>query len=114
MMIVRFLFALLLGFVLGAGVTLWFVQSGGGDLLIRRTDVVQDLERRLREVEEQRNALGRQLEDVRGLATRMESSFNDLERRFRDVVTAKDAEEKAAAKPSSNPTGEQRAEPPPP
>jgi hypothetical protein len=100
MMIVRFLFALLLGFVLGAGVTLWFVQSGGGDLLIRKTDVVQDLERRLRENEEQRNALSRQLEDVLGRASRMEASFGDLERRFRDIVAAKDAEEKAAPKPS--------------
>jgi hypothetical protein len=99
MMIVRFLFALLLGFVIGAGTTLWFVQSGGGDLLIRRTDVVQDLERRLREMEEQRNALSRQLEDVLGRATRMEASFGDLERRFREIVAAKDAEEKTAPKP---------------
>lgn len=107
MVIVRFLFALLLGFVLGAGVTLWFVQSGGGDLLIRKTDVVQDLERRLREMEEQRNALSRQLEDVLGRASRMEASFSDLERRFREIVAAKDAEEKAAPKPS----GEQPAAP---
>lgn len=104
MVIVRFLFALLLGFVVGSGVTLWFVQSGGGDLLIRKTDVVQDLERRLRENEEQRNALSRQLEDVLNRATRMEASFGDLERRFRDITAAKDAEEKAAPTPTQEPT----------
>lgn len=111
MMIVRFLFALLLGFLLGAGATLWFVQSGGGDLLIRRADVVQDLERRLREVEDQRNALGRQLEDVLARATRMEASFGDLERRFRELDAARGAAEKAApAQPAvEQPAGEQPA-----
>ena len=63
MVVIRFLFALLLGFVIGAGTTLWLVHSDAGDLVIRRTEVVQDLERRLREVEEQRDKLGRQTDD---------------------------------------------------
>lgn len=99
MNVIRFLFALLLGFVIGAGVTIWFVQSGGGDLLIRRADVVQDLERRLREMEDQRNALGRQLEDVLSRATRMETAFGELERRFRQL-----AEAPPAAAPTPPPT----------
>ncbi len=104
MNVIRFLFALLLGFVVGAGVTIWFVQSGGGDLLIRRTEVVQDLERRLRENEDQRTALGRQLEDVLSRASRMEASFSELEKRFRQIVEAKTAEERAAPeKPAVEP-----------
>lgn len=82
MAVIRFLFALLLGFILGAGTLLWLMQSGTGDLFIRRAEVVQDLERRLREVELQRDQLGRTLEDVSARAARMEQAFGALERRF--------------------------------
>jgi len=82
---VRFLFALLLGFILGAGATLYLIQSGAGDFVIRRTETVQDLEHRLRDVETQRDQLGRQLDDVVGRAGRMEAAFGELERRFRDL-----------------------------
>ena len=85
MVVLRMLFTLLLGFVLGAGTMLWLVRSETGDLLVRRTEVVQDLERRLREVELQRDQLGRTLEDVNARASRMEQAFNDLERRFRGI-----------------------------
>lgn len=85
MAVIRFLFALLLGFVLGAGATVYVVQSGAGDLVIRRAEVVQDLERRLREVEQQRDQVGRQLEDVVARSGRMESAFTELERRFHDM-----------------------------
>ncbi len=85
MAVIRFLFALLLGFLLGGGTTLYLIRSGAGDFLIRATQPVQDLERRLRDVETQRDQLGRQLEDVVGRAGRMESSFNDLERRMHDL-----------------------------
>jgi hypothetical protein len=50
MVVIRFLFALLLGFILGAGTTIWLVQSGTGDFMIKRTEVVQDLERKVREL----------------------------------------------------------------
>jgi uncharacterized protein (DUF3084 family) len=85
MAVIRFLFALLLGFLLGGGTTLYLIHSGAGDFLIRATQPVQDLERRLRDVETQRDQLGRQLEDVVGRAGRMEGSFNDLERRMHDL-----------------------------
>ena len=87
----RFLFALLLGFVVGAGSVLYLIHSGAGDFLIRRTEPVQDLERRLRDVELQRDQLGRQLDDVVGRAGRMEAAFADLERRFEGMKHELDA-----------------------
>lgn len=83
--VLRFLFALLLGVVLGVAGTGYLLQSGAGDFLIRRTDAVQDVERRLRDVETQRDQLGRQLEDVISRAGRMEAAFTELERRFREL-----------------------------
>ncbi len=83
---IRFLFALLLGALIGGGATVYVIQSDAGNLLVRRTDVVQDLERRLREMEQQRDQLGRQLEDVSARAGRMEQAFTELERRFRAMV----------------------------
>jgi len=78
-----FLFALLLGIVIGFGGSVYVVQSEAGNVLVRRTDVVQDLERRLQGMEQQRDALGRQLEDVVGRAGRMEAAFTELEKKFR-------------------------------
>jgi hypothetical protein len=60
----QFLFALLLGVLIGAGGTAYLIQSDAGNLLVRRTEVVQDLQRRLDGAEEQRNQLSRQLEIV--------------------------------------------------
>jgi chromosome segregation ATPase len=108
MVVIRFLFALLLGFVIGAGTTLWLVHSDAGDLVIRRTEVVQDLERRLREVEEQRDKLARQADDFARRFERMEGAFNELEKRFRDQTAEReqapragerDGGEKPAAQP---------------
>jgi len=87
----RFLFALLLGFVLGVGGTMYLIHSGAGDFVIKRTEAVQDLERRLREVELQRDQLGRQLDDVIARSGRMEAGFTELERRFRDLQKELDA-----------------------
>ena len=81
--VMRFLFALLLGVLLGAAGMGYLLQSGAGDFFIRRTEAVQDLERRLADAEKQRDQVGRQLDDVVGRAARMEQSFTDLERRFR-------------------------------
>jgi hypothetical protein len=83
--VMRFLFALLLGVLLGAVGMGYLLQSGAGDFFIRRTEAVQDLERRLADAERQRDQVGRQLEDVAGRAARMEQSFADLERRFRTL-----------------------------
>ena len=85
MALIRFLFALLLGCILGTGSVLYLIHSGAGDFMIRRTEPVQDLERRLRDVEQQRDQLGRQLDDVISRASRMEASFGELERRFAEL-----------------------------
>jgi phage shock protein A len=50
--------------------------------MIARTEAVQDLQRRLRDVEEQRDQLRRQLSDVVGRAGRMETEFAAMESRF--------------------------------
>jgi septal ring factor EnvC (AmiA/AmiB activator) len=99
MTIIRFLFALLLGFVIGAGTTLYLFHSGAGDFLIRRTESVQDLERRLHDVEQQRDQLSRQLDDVAARSTRMEGAFTDLERKFRDIQQQLDQARGGGARP---------------
>jgi len=105
MVVIRFLFALLLGFLLGAGTTIWLVQSGAGDFMIKRTEVVQDLERKVRDLEQQRDSLTRTLEDVTVRTGRMENAFNELERRFRSLSAGQDQ----AARPT--PRGEDGAQP---
>jgi len=92
MVVIRFLFALLLGFILGTGTVLYLIHSGAGDFVIRQTEPVQDLERRLRDVELQRDQLGRQLDDVAGRASRMEAAFAELEHRFHDLQRERPAE----------------------
>ena len=99
MVVIRFLFALLLGFILGTGTVLYLIHSGAGDFMIRRTEPMQDLERRLREVEQQRDQLGRQLDDVMARAGRMESSFAELERRFGDLQRELESARRGAARP---------------
>jgi hypothetical protein len=96
-----FLFALLLGIVIGFGASVYVVQSEAGNVLVRRTDVVQDLERRLQGMEQQRDALGRQLEDVAGRASRMEASFMDLEKKFRAISDERNAGAPPAQAPST-------------
>ena len=83
--LIRYLFALLIGVLIGFGAAVWVVQSEAGNVLVRRTDVVQDLERRLLGMEQQRDQLSRQLEDVIARAGRMEQAFSELERRFRSL-----------------------------
>ncbi|TMB51311.1 MAG: hypothetical protein E6J56_19705 [Deltaproteobacteria bacterium] len=99
MTIVRVLFALLLGFILGVGTTVWMLQSGAGVAILRATEPVQDLERRLHDMEQQRDQLGRQLEDVVARAGRMEGSFTDLERRFHDLQRELDERRRPGATP---------------
>lgn len=87
--LMRFLFALMLGVALGFGAAVYVIQSDAGNVLVRRTDVVQDLERRLHGMEQQRDTLARQLEDVVARAGRMEQAFSELERRFRSLDDAR-------------------------
>jgi hypothetical protein len=100
MAVIRFLFALLLGFLAGAGTMLWLVQSGAGDFMIRRTEVVQDMERKVRDLEQQRDALTRTLEDVAARTERMEKVFIDLEARHRALA----AEQAPAPRPAPRAT----------
>jgi len=83
MAVLRYLFVLLVGFIAGVALSAYLLTSGTGDLVIRRTQVVQDVERRLKDAETQRDQLSRQLEDVLARAGRMEAAFNDMEKRFR-------------------------------
>src|SRR5262245_10720482 len=103
MAVFRFLFALLLGFILGAVAVGWLVQSGASDLVVRRSAVVQDLERRLRETEMARDQLGRTLEDIGTRAARMEQAFHDLERRFHDMDDADREPSRPDAAPAPGP-----------
>jgi hypothetical protein len=86
MVVIRFLFALLVGFLAGAGTMLWLVQSGAGDFMIRRAEVVQDMDRKVRDLEQQRDSLTRTLENVAARTERMEKAFNDLEARYRSLA----------------------------
>jgi hypothetical protein len=98
--VVRFLFALLLGFVLGAGGTLYLVNSGAVDLIIRKTAMVEDLEHKLRDAETQRDQLARQFEDF---ARRSEARFGELEQRFREID--RDHPRDGAPRPTEAPRG---------
>ncbi|TMA46393.1 MAG: hypothetical protein E6J71_01630 [Deltaproteobacteria bacterium] len=100
MIVVRFLFVLLLGFILGVGATLYLIHSGAGDLVIRRTEAVQDMERRLHDVEQQRDTLSHQLDDVIGRAGRMEASFGALEHRFHELEQQLEQTKPAGERPA--------------
>ena len=50
-------------------------------------------------MEQQRDQLGRQLEDVVARAGRMEGSFTDLERRFHDLQRELDERRRPGAAP---------------
>ena len=108
MSVIRFLFALLVGFLAGAGTMLWLVQSGAGDFMIRRTEVVQDMERKVRDLEQQRDSLTRTLEDVASRTERMEKLFNDLEAKYRALPAEpapapRQAPREGAAQPGAEP-----------
>jgi len=88
MVVIRYLFVLMVGLVAGAAGTLYVATSGAGDMVIRRTDIVQDLERRLGEMELQRDQLGRQLEAMEASHAKLEKTFDDLTARFQRLATA--------------------------
>ena len=88
----RMLLALLLGYLLGVGSALYGLHAGAGDFVIKRTEIVQDIERRLRDSETQRDQLGRQLNDMIARSDKMEQAFTDLERKFRDIERARPVE----------------------
>jgi uncharacterized coiled-coil protein SlyX len=85
-MILKILFAFLLGFVLGAVGAGFLVTSPAGNALIAPVIAanprVQDLERKIREAEEQRASVTRQLNEVTDRMEQMGHHFEELQRRF--------------------------------
>ena len=89
--VLRFFAGLLVGLFLGAGGTIYFIgYSGTADLLLQRAQPMQDLEHKLRDAEQQRDGLSRQLEDLNARSNRMEQSFTELERRFAELKRGAD------------------------
>ena len=101
-MILRFLFGLLLGIVIGGAATAFFLSSGGGDYLIATSPRVGQLEEDLRKSDQERQYLAKKLEDFAALMEKMEARFVDLEKRFETVLeeSRKNAEESPAAEQS--------------
>lgn len=102
-MVMRFLFALLLGFVLGIAATIFFLHSGAGDFIVAASAPVEDLRRRLREAEQERDRATRRLEDLAARERRMEEAFESIERRFHEL------EQRAAALAGAGPASPPRA-----
>jgi cell division protein FtsB len=91
-MILKISFAFLLGFILGAIGVGFLVTSGAGNYLIAPVIAanprVQELEGKIREVEDQRAALGRQLDKLADRLDQIGSRFEDLQRRFESLQRA--------------------------
>ena len=91
-MILKVLFAFLLGFILGAFGIGFLVTSGAGNYLIAPVIAanprVQELESKIREVEDQRASLGRQLDKLSDRLEQIATRFEDLQRRFEALQRA--------------------------
>jgi len=103
-MILRILFAFLLGFLVGAIGAGFLVTSPAGNYLIAPVIAanprVQDLEAKVRAADEERTVVARQLEKVTDRMEQMAQRFEDLQRRFETMQrTASTAERPAAAPP---------------
>ncbi len=85
-MILRFLFGLLLGTILGSGATAFFLSSGGSDYLIATSPRVRQLEEDLHKSDQERQYLTKRLEDFAGLMERLEARFVELENRYGNVL----------------------------
>lgn len=85
-MILKVLFAFLLGFVLGAFGAGFLVTSPAGNYLIAPVIAanprVQELETKVRDAEDQRASVSRQLDRVTDRLEQMAGRFEDLQRRF--------------------------------
>ena len=85
-MILRILFAFLLGFVVGAIGAGFLVTSPAGNYLIAPVIAanprVQELETKVRAAEEQRTSVSRQLDRVTDRLEQMGQRFEDLQRRL--------------------------------
>lgn len=95
MRVLRFLFGLLLGAIVGAVGTAYFFSTGGGDHLVAASPRVLRLEEDLRRVTQEREQIAKRLEDTAVLMEKMTARFTDLERRFQSLesTTRKSATE---------------------
>ncbi len=107
-MILKILFAFLLGFIVGAVGAGFLVTSPAGNYLIAPVIAanprVQDLETKVRAAEEQRASVSRQLERVTDRLEQMGQRFEDLQRRFETIQRA--AVDRPAAPPASEPAAD--------
>ncbi len=85
-MVLKVLFAFLLGFIIGAIGVGFLVTSGAANYVIAPVIAanprVQELESKVREAEEQRTSVARQLERVTDTLDLMGKRFEDLQHRF--------------------------------
>ncbi|MGH7961101.1 MAG: hypothetical protein ACRERD_04650, partial [Candidatus Binatia bacterium] len=86
--VLRFLFGLLLGAIIGIGGTTYFFSSGGGDYLLASSQRVQRLEEDLRRAEQGRELTAKKLGGATALLEKMTGKFTDLERRFQTLESA--------------------------
>lgn len=101
-MILKILFAFLLGFIVGAVGAGFLVTSPAGNYLIAPVIAanprVQDLESKVRAADDQRASVSRQLERVTDRLEQMGQRFEDLQRRF-ETMQRSQAVPPAAAEP---------------
>ncbi len=104
-MILKVMVGFLLGFILGVAGAVFMVTSGAGNYIIAANPRVQELESKIRELEDQRSFMARRLEDVAGRSEQMARRFEELVGRFETVTRAqggappKDAPEAPAETP---------------
>lgn len=106
----RTLVTFLLGALVGAAGVGWLFYSGAGDFVLKPGPIVQDLERRLDEVEAQRDQLGRSLEDVIRRAEESEARFRGLEQRLQSMIAAAERAEGPGAPGSAPGAGDSEGE----
>ena len=82
----RFLFGLLVGVLVGVGGTAYFFSSGGGDYLINSSPRVLRLEEDLRRLMQEREQLTKeQKEAVERVEDKIGARLKDLESRFQKL-----------------------------
>ena len=90
-MILKVLVGFLLGFILGVAGAVFMVTSGAGNYIIAANPRVQELEGKIRELEDQRTFMARRLEDVAGRSEQMAHRFEELVGRFEAVTRSQTA-----------------------
>ena len=99
-MILRILFAFLLGFLVGAIGAGFLVTSPAGNYLIAPVIAanprVQDLEAKVRSADEQRSTVARQLDKVTDRLEQMGQRFEELQRRLEAMQRPAAAGERSA------------------